>query len=401
MIRCKLEIGLVVTSVERKISECYNLNKKASERWGLDFVKIDKFFEDTLCLMTNKKSEQLSLALTAFNQSGELVNDVGFWKWLSQNYSGSLGTSEMIQNAATNKPQWMRTILQGKGYEWDFMQHNRMNPSKIFSRFDAGLSPTQPGVDILEYDVISGEVINAYQNKAYLSGNPLNLTHTPEDAIVVTNQENILNAQGQGYETESFMDSDDIMKMRERRYENALDGNVSTDFNFQNMSKMAVKAGVCGAIIGVTVETLKSYEMWQTGKISDEQYLNEILKSGANSGITSAATSAIMVPVSIGVTAAGVTQLVTIPISFVVVNAVHNLVDPIFKQGKYDELLKKATYYCSLNEFYENFIEVIEKASAEYLLYAKHIREQSNQFWEMQKEDEELTIALEKLYNMI
>ena len=92
---------------------------------------------------------------------------------MGRNYPKNFGSFEATQQTiSTHNLQWTKTILQGKGYEWDWMTAQRNNISNVFSKYVAGDCPTQPGIDIItQTSILTGDVEGMYQNKAYLSSN--------------------------------------------------------------------------------------------------------------------------------------------------------------------------------------------------------------------------------------
>lgn len=301
-------------------------------------------------IIGQEKAETLGSSAVAFNQSSQLVNDVEFWKWMGANYPKDLSNSSLIQQAALNKSHWLNTQIQGKGYEWDFMVAQRSDPLKLLSKFEAGDCPTQPGIDITETSVFNGVKQGTYQNKAYVGSNNPDLHNTPKDAVVVTNKEKVLYAQKQGYNTKEYMDADQIKSIRDKRFRQACSGNANTAYSLKNVATASVKAGVMGAVIGMTIETITLYKAWKTGELSDMNYGRQILKASGDAGVTAGTTTAIMVPVNSIITVAGVSSLVTIPVAIVLGSAINRIVAPCFGRGEYNEILDKAKYYGALSE---------------------------------------------------
>ena len=128
-----------------------------------------EMLQDTGSLIAVEKVKYFGEMAAAVGESGKITNEVEFWKWMGENYPHNLGTNEAIQKTAIEKAQWLKTQLQGKGYEWDYMSALRARPSKILSIFEAGDSPTQPGIDITEKGLLDQSIKATYQNKAYLS----------------------------------------------------------------------------------------------------------------------------------------------------------------------------------------------------------------------------------------
>lgn len=356
---------------------------------------------DTTKLVAQEKASCLGDAAVAFQSSGNLANDVEFWRWMGANYPRDLSNTQLIQQAANTKTQWLNTQLQGKGYEWDFMASQRSKPSNLLSVFEAGDCPTQPGIDVTETDILTGSVKATYQNKAYLSTNNPNLHNTPKDAIVVTNQEKVQYAQKQGYQTESYMDADKIQTIRDDRFKRAADGKVSTTYNLQNIAAASVKAGTIGAVIGMTTETVASYRAWKSGAISDEQYLQEVLKAGGDAGITGAVTTAAMIPVQATIAAAGASSLIAIPVAIVFGAAINTVVAPCFGRGKYRQILNEAKYYQAIEDVYDDFILAVEHSASQYTAYVSHMQLQMQRHEQMKHFSKKMDKSLKDLYDSI
>ena len=357
--------------------------------------------EDTSKLIAQEKATNLSNAVVSFNQSANLANEVEFWNWLGKNYPKHLGSTELIQQTASEKARWLNTQLQGKGYEWDYMAMQRMKPCKVLSVFEAGDCPTQPGIDITETGLLDGNVKATYQNKAYLSSNNPNLSNTPKDAIVVANDEKIAYAKRKGYTTEAYMDADEIAEIRDSRFDDAIQGKANTSYTLSNIATASVKAGAVGAVIGMTTETIISYRAWKDGQISDEEYLKEVLKAGGDAGVTAGATTAIMIPIQSAITVAGASNLLTFPVAIVMGAAVSNIVAPCFGRGKYRQILHDAKYYQSMQNVYMDFIREVEKTSNQYIGYMKQIQRQKSDFEDMRSVSKRMDIELKNLYDSI
>lgn len=356
---------------------------------------------DTSKLVSKEKAVYLSDVSVAFNQSAMLSNDVEFWKWMAANYPRNLADSELIQQAARNNAGWLNTQLQGKGYEWDYMTTQRMKPSKIMSVFEAGDCPTQPGIDITEKGLIDNSIKATYQNKAYLSNNNPDLHNTPKDAIVVTNKEKVFYAEKQGYTTEGYMNSTEIKSVKNSRFKKAVSGRANTVYTLENIIDTLARAGIMGAAIAMTVETLGAYKSWKYGELTDEQYLSEIMKAGGNAGITTSLTSAAMVPVQATITAAGASTLIAIPVAFIFGTAINSVIASCFGRGKYKQILEEVKYYCKMEEVFDDFLNIIEKSANQYISYVNCMQFQLEEYKKIQYIDEEFNKGLKKLYESI
>lgn len=360
-----------------------------------------EMLRDTGDLIAEEKAKHLGEVTVAVTESAQLTNEVEFWRWMGKNYPRNLGTSEAIQQTAVEKAQWLKTQLQGKGYEWDYMATQRMKPSKIFSSFEAGDCPTQPGIDITEKGILDNSVKGTFQNKAYLSSNNPDLHNTPKDALVVTNKEKVPYVKKQGYQTESYMDSQTIKKVKDKRYDDALMGKTNTAYSVQNILASSAKAGVIGAVIGITTETIMSYKKWKNKQITDQEYLFEIAKSGGEAGVTAGLTSAAMIPVQSAITIAGASTLLTIPVAFVFGSVINSVIAPCFGKGKYKKILQEVKYYQALETVYADFLNVVENSAKQYGEYITHMAKEKSRFESMKELNSEIDNVLEKIYKSI
>ncbi|WP_461206643.1 hypothetical protein [Clostridium sp. DL1XJH146] len=356
---------------------------------------------DTSNIVKKEKIAMFSSIAGACKQTNNLTNSVEFWKWMGANYNNNFGTNELIELNANINSDWILKQLQGKGYEWDFMTKQRSLIKNIFSRFVAGDSPTQPGIDINKVNIFNKSAQGNFQNKAYVNKNNPILHNTPKDSIVVTNKEKTVYAKRKGYNTEKFMDADKIKKARNKRFNKAKNGTASKSYNFKNVNNAMAKAGTMGCIIGITTETIASYRKWKNGIISDKEYIKEIAKAGGDAGITAGTTSGIMVPISAGITAAGASTVITIPIGFLVGGAVNKVVAPCFARGKYREILNNARYYQNLEGIYCDLLASIESSAQEYEDYINSIKSQKTINKKLEERSMELNEKLKDLYDSI
>lgn len=357
--------------------------------------------EDTTQMIKNEKRVVLSNSIVAFKQSNSLVNDVEFWKWMGRNYPNTFQNTLAIQESIIEKPI-LEKIIQGKAYEWEFMKSQRNIPSKILSSFHAGDCPTQPGIDIIETNILDGKVVNTYQAKAYTSNNSLDLKNAPSDTIIVSNaKKQLLQAEKDGFSTKQFMTTNQVRSMKNNRISQAIKGRAETTYTLNNVSLTSVKAGIFGAIIGMTNESLSLYHQWKDGKMSDSQYVHDILVAGGDIGTTAGITSAIMIPIQATITAAGMSNLITLPITILINATVNNIIAPCFGRGKYKKLLGEAKYYQNLNKCYEDFISIINISANQYYSYLETIIEQHEQHNKLKEINKQIDMQLKNLYDSI
>ena len=164
---------------------------------------------------------------------------------------------------------------------------------------------------------------------------------------------------------------------------------------------MMAKAGIVGCMIGIGSESVISYNSWKQGELTDKDYLMEILKSGGDAGVTSGLTAGIMIPVSATITAAGASTVITIPIAFIVGGAVNKVVAPCFGRGDYKKILSKAKYYQNLEHVYDDLINSMEYASAQYYDFVSHTSRQNEIHQDLKRFDTEINKQLKDLYDSI
>lgn len=363
--------------------------------------------DDTSRLLSDENKKALISAASAYRADNALAENVEFWKWMNQNYSSANGhmfssNSAMKEYIAQGqgKSDWMYKQLQGKGYEWDWMQTQRNSLRNIFKRYDAGTVSNQPGYDVLEHDFISGADVK-YQMKAYTGRSNPDLHNTDASIKVVTNAEKADVVSRNGYQVEEYKNAGQIKEATDKRMGRIKDGSAAPSYNISNVACTMAKAGLIGAVTGITIEGVSSYKAWKEGVISDREYISEMLKAGGDMGITSAATAGIMLPVTATITAAGIAAPVTIPIAFVVSGAVNKIVAPCFARGEYKRILDKAKYYDSIEHVYDAFIDTARGASESYLAYVSQMRTQAQQHEYMKQKSMELNRQLKSLYNSI
>lgn len=348
------------------------------EKEELQQDEIFSMLKDTSRLYTN---------IFVTNQVNHLTNDVEFWKWLKDNYPRNFSSTETVQAQALNNTEWFKLQLQGKGYEWDFITSKREEFKNLFSRFDAGVNPTQKGIDITEANIITGEVKNTYQNKAYYGKSNPNLKNTPKDTIVVTNSEKVKYVQNKGYETEKFLTAEQGSKIRNQRFKDAIDGKVSLDYNLKNIGITMGKAGISGLVIGMGIETISSYRKWKNNLITTDEYLKEILISGGEASLNAIGTAGLMIPVTAKITALGISKFINFPVAIVISVGLNKIIAPAFGRGKYKEYLSEVKYYQQIDYFYKDFIEKNILLKQEYEKFILNIISQEKKFNALETEN--------------
>lgn len=361
---------------------------------------------DTKRLIADHNAEQLAIIAVAAHESNDLSNNIEFWKWMDRNYgrSGIFNSNESMRQyiaQGVGKEEWVIKQLQGKGYEWDWMSTKRSNINNIFNTYDAGDVANRVASDVTEKNILTGKS-REYQMKAYTGKSNPHLKNTPKDMAVVTNAEKVNVVKANGYkDVEGYQNKQIIKKATDKRWKQIKNGRACTSYDFSSVATTMARAGLIGCIIGVGTETITTYKAWKVGRLTDEEYLKSILKSGGNSSMTTGITAGIMTPVSISITAIGASTVLTIPIAFAVGGIVNSIVAPCFGRGKYRELLSEAKYYQDLEDVYNDLIMSMQNASIEYYDFMGHMNEQQSIHKDMQSISMEINKELKNLYDSI
>ncbi len=337
--------------------------------------------DETSQLVTAHSTSQLSLAALAAHGSNALADSVEFWQWMGRNYhqSGIFDSPATIQAylaQGSGKEAWLAKQLQGKGYEWDWMTAQRSSFANILKTYDAGDVANRVSSDVTEHNILTGQSTD-YQMKAYIHKSNPDLKTTPKDMTVVTNTKKTAIVRKNGYTSvKEFQDADVIKSATDKRMEQARSGKAQTTYNIRNVTATMAQAGLVGCVIGVGVEAITSYRAWKQGRLTDQQYLLEIIRSGGDAGVTSGATAGIMIPVSKAITVAGASSLLTIPVAFAVSTAVNKVVAPCFGRGEYRKILSEARYYRSIEAAYGDLLSSMQTASEKYYGFVCHMAQQ-------------------------
>lgn len=360
---------------------------------------------DTSKLFAEKNAERLSEAAIAFNSSENLVNNVEFWKWLDKNYSNSgifSNPESMNQyiSQGIGKEEWVAKQLQGKGYEWDWMSKQRNDIRNIFNKYDAGDVVNRAASDVTETNMLTGKT-KEYQMKAYTSKTNPHLKNTSKDITVVTNSEKTDIVKNNGYDVEEFQNNKKINKNKEERLEQVKKGKAYPEYNIKNVGGAMLKSGICACVAGMGMETVFSYKAWKNGQITKEEYLERVLNSGGNAGVTASLTTGVMIPVKVAITAMGASNIITIPVAFVVGGLIDKIVAPCFKRGKYREILNSAKYYQNLEHIYDDLASIMEVTANQYVNFVNEMQNQKMDYQKMQNTSMEINKELKALYDGI
>lgn len=375
-----------------------HVDEKISETEAINMLS------DISKLMAERTGKHLA-ALGGNIIDNKLVDNVEYWKWLDRNYqpSGIFSNNQNMQNYIAKdigNKEWFEKQLQGKGYEWDWMQEQRQNLKNVFKAYSAGDVANRPGTDITEYDLLTGNT-KEYQLKAYVSKANPDLHNTPKDAIVITNKEKLLAVKQNKYDVQGFQSKEEIVKARNNRLNDVKQGNANPAYNIKNVGLAMAKAGLVGAIICVTSETFATWKQWKSGQITNEEFAKGIAKAAGNGFVTASATTGIMLKVKIALSVAGISGPVAIPIAIVLGYSIDKVVAPCFGRGRYRELLNEAKYYQNIETKYKDFLLTMQVASEQYVEFLYAIHQQDLEYENLEKINNVLDAGLDDLLKKI
>lgn len=366
--------------------------------------EIFEYISDTAQLAQKFHTDLISETVNAAGQADKLTDIVEYWKWMQRNYldSGIFDSPQtMLDYLAKGKgaADWMRKQLQGKGYEWDWIQAQRKSIKNLFYRFEAGDVANRPGTDVTKTNLFTGKQTE-YQMKAYTSKTNPDLHNTPRDAVVVTNAEKVDVVRKNGFEqVESFQDAETISGNVDRRIDEIKKGKATPYYSFKNVGLTMAKAGAVGIVISASLEGISSWKAYKSGAITKKEYLIEVAKAAGEGGAIGAASAGIMIPISSALTVAGLASApITIPVSIVVGGALSKIIAPMFGRGDYKKILGEAKFYQNLIQMNEELIIALDQAQSQFVDFMEKMEKQYQEYRQLDMIYDELSI-LHKLAN--
>lgn len=336
----------------------------------------------------------IAAATKIFNNGFEYVNNAEYWRWLTtnvvkepivNNIKTQLNSATNIQNwiisrLTEGKEKYIRHLLETRGAEFDFVTNMQNDPIELLKGFFWRMATPQEdrlhGIDAIRRNIFTG-IEETHQIKAGLSEsfkrvnlsqyikdpneNALEYLHknfkqnTPVDVVDVN--ENIANWRNssRGVEKivsrgdihsnvrESFSDKD-IANKAQNRFEQAKSGNAIPSVTFQSAFQEIGKGAITGAVIFVGISTITNYKAYRNGQITGNEFANNLVKDSAKGGLMGGSMAAINIPIQLAAKAIGVGMPVTIPVMIIVGYGLKKIIDPIFGEGDYREILNEMNY---------------------------------------------------------
>ena len=357
---------------------------------NIDKKEILEFLSDTSQLLS-----KAAVAVGSNNIAASYAENVEFWQWVQRNFEGmDLSSSEAIAAEFLEK-EGFQTQIAGKLYEWDWVNAERGQLSNLLSRFELPDDPSALGIDVTERTLFGGT--DEYQLKSYTSGIPKIADTTPHSATVITNSENVIGVQKQGYNAEAFMNEESINDSRQELEELVQDGDATPKYELGDIAETVGKGALLGTAIGLGTEALISYREYKSGDITSREYLSRVLKSGAERGITAGATTGIMIPINVMLTSAGITSLITIPVAFLVHHAIAAPISAAFGKGEYKSILQEAKIYDNTSAMMSDFGILAYETTTSFKRFVANSEQSDKDFVVARKNFNDSISAIEKM----
>lgn len=261
----------------------------------------------------------------------------GFKEWLAEQLQGS-------NNAAANALSKLQGDAAG---EVDFIHEMQGNIRNLFTKIDfprnadGRIISNMPGIDAVEINRISGEVINEFQVKTLRSADSINSTlkdflsndHYKSTTVLVGPQELIDRAHEMGIPNPTKVmgtlqnNQNSVQELSNK----VLNEELAVSITAGEVAEKVVGGAVIGAVISVGVSSLLSYLQYKNGKITIEEMKRRIAKDGAKGAITGGALAGLSLFIPGGVIGFG--------IDFVVGTSLRRLLDEAYGDGMFGEIL--------------------------------------------------------------
>lgn len=261
----------------------------------------------------------------------------GLKSWLTDRLSGS---SQAKANALSR--------LQGDGAgEVDFVREMQGRLRNLFYKIDfarderGNIISNYPGIDVVEVNRYTGEVINEFQIKTLRTEDNIKNVlkeftenaHYNENITLVGPKELIEEAKKQGLpnpvkvmgSVEQNAKSVDALK------DKIQSGQMATELTTKEVVGKIAGGTVIGAAISIGISSLFNFIAYKKGEISSEEMLSRVGKDGAKGAITGGALAGLSLFVPGGIIGIGV--------GFVVGSVLRRALDDAFGDGIFAEVL--------------------------------------------------------------
>ncbi|ALS24621.1 hypothetical protein [Paenibacillus naphthalenovorans] len=262
----------------------------------------------------------------------------GLKEWLEEQLQGS-------NNAAANALSRIQGDAAG---EVDFIREMQGNIRSIFTKTDfprnadGRIVSNNPGIDAIEYNRLTGEIINEYQVKTLRSADSINETlkdflnndHYKPTTVLVGPQELIDRAHELGIPnpTKVMGTLQDNLDSANELSNKILNEQLAVGMTPGSVAGEMISGAAIGAVISVTVSGLVTYLQYKSGKMTFDEMKMKMAKDGLKGTITGGALASLSLFIPGGIIGAGV--------GFVVGVTLRRLLDEAYGDGMFGGVLE-------------------------------------------------------------
>lgn len=287
----------------------------------------------------------LGVGTKIFRDGVEYTDRVGFWQWIKNNHPGmDLDSAKAIKEVAGN----LEKTIQGKPYEWDWVNHYRDNPLNVGKVVNLSEDKTAP-IDAVIKNLFTGQEVSV-QLKAPTTASSISnalaeIKEKPAD-LHIGPKEMVDKAKEMGfpYELREFQNGENIKQSLNERIEEAKSGEAVPGLDLNGVMSQIGEGALIGAVVYAGVSALSHFRAYKRGEISGKEYAKLVGKNSVKGTIMGGGLAFINIPVQLSATAIGVGMPVTIPVMIVCAYGLRKIIEPIFKEGRYAEIVKNMSY---------------------------------------------------------
>ena len=280
------------------------------------------------------------------------VDAASYCQWMRDSYPRMF--QDGLEHWMAVHPDSARVFFQTKGFEWDVF---RSYHPHFVDVNQLSTDVTDRVKDLASFDPVSMHVV-PIQVKAPLSQSGIAkeverlFNHYPPDTKFAVTQSVYEKAVQQGMPPDRFVQvvpDDNVRAATEERYHQAVSGHADPPgVTLGGTLAQVGKGAVLGAVIYVGTSALSNYSRYKAGEIDYDEYANAVVKDGTKGAILGGSMAAINVGVQYAATTIGVAAPITIPVMLVIGVALRKVVDPMFGDGQYAEVLSGMQFNKSL-----------------------------------------------------
>ncbi|ALS25845.1 hypothetical protein IJ21_04130 [Paenibacillus sp. 32O-W] len=262
----------------------------------------------------------------------------GLKEWLAEQLQGS-------NNAAANALSRIQGDAAG---EVDFIREMQGNLRSLFTKIDfprnadGRIVSNNPGIDAIEINRLTGDVVREYQVKTLRSADSINETlkdflnndHYKPTTVLVGPQELIDRAHEMGVPnpTKVMGTLQDNMDSAHELSNKIMHGQLAVGMTPVSVAGEMLSGVAIGVVVSVTVSGLITYMQYKSEKITYDQMKTKIAKDGLKGAITGGALAGLSLFIPGGIIGVGV--------GFVVGTTLRRLLDEAYGDGMFGGVLE-------------------------------------------------------------